>query len=264
MEKKLEETLEDFKKYLASKSLSHISIENYAFTVKLYIKFDRDIIKLLSRNISNNTRRLYYYSLKHYYDFTGEPFKLTKPPNIKRRLPETLKQEEIDRLFKFNPSKPKMILAKKAIYIILSCGLRISELINLRFSDIDFLERSLFIKGKGGKERKVYFPQILDPMIQSLNPCLQGHLFHWNGEVFNRGYLSSLIKLYARKLGIKLYPHKLRHTFAFQMLKNGADIVTIQKLLGHASLETTQIYLNLKQDYVKEIYEKCNPMIPQD
>ena len=160
---------------------------------------------------------------------------------------------------------------RQIIELMYSAGLRVSEITNLRLNDIDIDEGFIRIKGKGSKERIVplgsvaknilnrYLMEVRPKLVKKMNT---DYLFlNWRGGRLSRVSVWKIIKFYARKAGIKkeISPHTLRHSFATHLLNNGADLRSVQELLGHSSIATTQIYTHLNYEKLKKFHLEYHP-----
>lgn len=201
------------------------------------------------------------------------PTDLIESPNIIRKLPDTLEKEDIDKLISaIDLSHTQGERNKTIIETIYSCGLRVSELINLQLSDLFFEEGYIQILGKGNKYR---FVPIHITTIRRLNfyiseirsqvtPKKEDEdtvFLNRRGKRLTRQMIFIILKELAQKINLKksIGPHTLRHSFATYLLKNGADLRVIQQLLGHESITTTEIYVHLDNSYLKEVVELHHP-----
>ena len=147
------------------------------------------------------------------------------------------------------------------IEMFYSTGCRVSEMINVKISDIDFTNKTIRIMGKGSKERIVYFgdyaSKYLDNYLSKVK-CDKYLFTNKKGEKLTINEVEQIVKDIMKHISIKTHvtPHTLRHTFATHLLNNGADIKTVQELLGHANLSTTGIYTHVSSDRLKDIYFK--------
>ena len=152
---------------------------------------------------------------------------------------------------------------KLILSVLHSTGLRVSELIEIKIQDIDFSERTIFIKGKGNKERIVLFDKDTKEEISAyLNFRVKKSeylLVNNYGHPLSARYIQMMIKKYAEKAEIKknVTPHVLRHSYATHLLKRGVDIRIIQQLLGHSSILSTQIYTNVEMDIIRNVYDNA-------
>lgn len=176
-----------------------------------------------------------------------------------KKLPKYLKVEEINLLLNAPPREK--IRDRLILRILYKCGLRVSELCNLKIQDIDFADCTLIVRGgKGGKDRMVPVDnQTIDMVELFIGSAKDGGLFlsEKNNKISTR-QIERLVQQYAKDAGIKqkVHPHMLRHSFAVHCLKAGMNLRTVQKMLGHSSLTTTQIYLDVTGDDIKDDYRK--------
>ncbi|MDD3818718.1 MAG: site-specific tyrosine recombinase XerD [Actinomycetota bacterium] len=189
-----------------------------------------------------------------------------------RKIPEILSIEEVDRFLESIPVSGKLEIRDRAMFeIIYSCGLRVSEIVNLKIQNIDFEEELLRFRGKGNKERIVPVGersmQLLKKYLRhSRSEIKRGNktdfvFINRSGKKLTRQGFWKILKKYARKINLdkNLYPHIFRHSFATHMIQRGADLRTVQELLGHSSISTTEIYTTLDKKHIKEVYFKYHP-----
>lgn len=191
-------------------------------------------------------------------------------PKNEKKLPQVLTVEEIEKLI--NAIDNKTLKGKRDIAIIellYSSGLRVSEIINLKVSDLDFENNYLKCFGKGSKERIVPFGElaktyIIDYLKERRKLKIDSELLFVNkrGEKLLRQQINNLLIKYSKKAKLKkrVHPHMLRHSFATHLLERGADLRSVQELLGHVDISTTQIYTHLTKDYLREIYLNTHPL----
>ena len=188
-----------------------------------------------------------------------------KIPKKERKLPDILTISEVSLLFSAPDIKTyKGLLDLVMIEMCYYCGLRVSELCNLKIEDINFTALHLKVLGKGSKERIVPFSEelasYLTLYLQQREKIVNPFVFvHQNGKRVSRQYLFLEIKKYASEKGIKknIHPHLFRHTFATNLLENGANLRQVQALLGHKNIETTEIYTHVSKKKEREIYDKA-------
>lgn len=204
----------------------------------------------------------------------NDPTELIEGPKIGRKLPEVLTLEEIDRIeASIDLSKPEGQRNRTMIEMLYSCGLRVSELVNLRLTDL-FIEQG-FVKvlGKGNKERLV---PIGDKAIKELksyfidrnnvtsiiNKDSENIIFlNRRGSRLTREMVFTIIKKHAKLAGIKksISPHTFRHSFATHLVEGGADLRAVQEMLGHESIQTTEIYTHLDKEYLRDTILRFHP-----
>lgn len=191
-------------------------------------------------------------------------------PKIPRRLPITLTVSQIEKLLAVPKGRTPLALRDKAMLETLyATGMRISELTNLDLADIDMINGFVRCYGKGAKERIVplgsYALQALADYIREGRSKLvkryteQAVFINARGKRISRKGCWLLVKKYAEQAGLKLHPHSLRHSFATHLLEGGADLRSVQELLGHASISTTQIYTHVSREHLREVYLTTHP-----
>lgn len=176
-----------------------------------------------------------------------------------KKLPKYLKEEEVRKLLNAPPRKKTR--DRLILRILYRCGLRVSELVNLRIEDIDFTEGMITVRGgKGNKDRVIPVDgDTLDLIEFYMADAEEGVLIlSQRGEPLSTRQVERIVKKYAEKADINknVYPHMLRHSFAVHCLKAGMNLRSVQKMLGHSSLTTTQIYLDLTGEDIKRDYEE--------
>ncbi|MBQ8193077.1 MAG: tyrosine recombinase XerD [Bacilli bacterium] len=261
--------IEDIYKYLEY-------MENKNINNCLNIKYDdlNNYIKYLKENnyeVTSITRKI--ASLRSFYKYLTKKFNIEDislkidNPKYYRKLPNILTIEEVDKLLDIKLNTPFDYRNKAMLELMYSSGLRVSELINLKLSDIDLNNNYVRCFGKGSKERivpigeiasnylKIYIEEYRNSMKKGYyteNIFLNNH-----GRNMTRQGFFLIIKKLAEetKINKNITPHMLRHSFATHLLNNGADLRTIQVMLGHSNISTTQIYTNVSTDILKENYE---------
>ena len=233
---------------------------------------------LFTRKLQNATIRRKLAALRSFFKFllrrgvlTKNYARLIKTPKSPKKLPRVPTAEQTSLLVdgvaedKFNRPHPKRDLA--IFEILYGCGLRISELVGLNLEDIDRTERWLRVRGKGKKERQVPYVAKAAAALESWlaerhSAAGQDAVFlnHRGGRLSDRG-ARSIVKFYARFLSgdDSMHPHTLRHAFATHLLADGADLRSIQELLGHSSLSTTQKYTQIALTDLMAVYDKSHP-----
>lgn len=229
---------------------------------------------LYSENISSRSIQRHLSSIKGMFRYlqknnlvNSSPFELIAGPKTEKKLPETLTPEQINRLLDFKPSSPIEIRDLAIIELMYSSGLRVSETANVNINDFEEGKNFLRVLGKGSKTRLVPLGRFA---ISAIENWLEERrkitkrddaLFVNNagGRLTTRS-----IQLRLKRLAIKqglppINPHMLRHSFATHMLESSGDLRSIQELLGHSSLSTTQIYTNLDYQYLVKIYDESHP-----
>lgn len=190
-------------------------------------------------------------------------------PKLKKALPKTLSIEDIDKLLDIELDSPFAYRNKAMLELMYATGLRISELINLELNDINLLEGSLKVMGKGSKERFVpigdyaikYLKLYLDNRSELVKTNTNKLFLNNHGKPISRqGFFKILKKLLHEKgLNEEASPHTLRHSFATHLINRGADLRSVQEMLGHSDISTTRIYTEINDENVKNEYKKYHP-----
>lgn len=238
-----------------------------------FISLRGDKSSTIHRRISAlNTFYNYLLSRKIVYE---NYFSDIDMPKIPKRLPKVIKESEVQALFNVCDLENKLGYRNYCILgCLYGCGLRVSELCNMEIKDIDFNSRTIRIHGKGSKDRDVVMYSELADNLKHYLSTFRVELLYNSKELNNRHVFlnkngTQLTRVGVRKILDKLVsdandtyhisPHMLRHSFATAMLNGGADMRTVQELLGHESLSTTQIYTHVSQDFIKQSYNLSHP-----
>lgn len=253
--------LTDFFGYIESKKINYLTITNH--DVRGYLKY------LDSCNLKNSTISRRISTLRTFYNYLVDEnivennvFHNVKNPKLEKKLPNYLNYNEMEELLEsIDISTTEGLKKRLLIEMFYSTGCRVSEMINVKISDIDFTNKTIRIMGKGSKERIVYFgdyaSKYLDNYLSKVK-CDKYLFTNKKGEKLTINEVEQIVKDIMKHISIKTHvtPHTLRHTFATHLLNNGADIKTVQELLGHANLSTTGIYTHVSSDRLKDIYFK--------
>lgn len=200
-----------------------------------------------------------------------------KSPKIERNLPSVLSIDEVIKLLEaIDTTKPLGLRNMALLELIYGSGLRVSELLSLKVSDLHINQKYLTVIGKGNKERIVpisdmavialrnYLVKAREELVKEKTPYL---FLNLNGDVLSRVGFFKVLKKLAQDAGLNpdlISPHTLRHSFATHLLENGMDLRTLQSLLGHEDISTTQIYTHISQKRIKEVYNKTHPRAMED
>lgn len=215
----------------------------------------------------------FYKFLLYEGELDADPTELLEAPKLGRKLPDTLSVEEIDRILSaIDHSTPEGMRNRAMLETLYSSGLRVSELIGLKMSNVHFDVGFLRIFGKGSKERLVpvgrealKFIKLYRDDIRvhlDIKPGNEGFMFlNRNGRQLSRQMVFIVIKNLVEKAGIKktISPHTFRHSFATHLIEGGADLRAVQEMLGHESITTTEIYTHLDRDYLKQVIQDFHP-----
>jgi len=290
--------IKSFQSYLKiERGLSKNTIDNYTFDLERLCKYlEEHSISISPEKISDYTIQEFIYSvskevnarsqtriisgLKSFFSYlifedyrNDSPLELIEAPKIGRKLPDTLSLEDIDKLIlSIDLSTPEGERNKAIIETLYSCGLRVSELINLKISDLFFEEGFIKITGKGNKQRFVPIANTTQKYITNYKEYIRNQLtiskgfedtlfLNRRGKQLTRAMIFTIIKSLAIKCNIKknISPHTLRHSFATHLLENGADLRSIQMMLGHESITTTEIYVHLDRKHLTSILNNFHP-----
>lgn len=262
----------------------------YRFLLKEDIKAD-DVDLMIIRNflteelingVSKRSCKRRICALKHYYSYLLKnkiidfnPFNYVVSPKVKTKYPTALDDKQIQLLLSENKKRTDemMIRDQAIIEVLYYSGVRASELVNIKMSDVNFRSRYIHILGKGNKERLVPFTtdclDTLNKYIKELRPTLVArneqipvHLFlNSRGEQLTTRGLEFILNSVEDKTGLNLglHPHLLRHTFATHLLENGANLRVIQELLGHESINATQVYTHVTEQNMRNEYLRSHP-----
>lgn len=265
-----ENDLNEYFNYLEENHLNYLNMSyEDARTYLSYLYKKEDKARTVSRKISS--LRGFYAYLKANDKVSNNPFKLVKMPKKEKNLPRFFYYNELEELF--NSIENNTDLGKRNILILemlYATGVRVSELINIKLIDIDTKRMEIKVKGKGNKERIVFYGEYakdaledyLNGAYSNLNIKNSPYLFLNNrGAVLTRRGVTDILNRVIKKTSInkKISPHMLRHTFATHLLNEGCDILAVQELLGHESLTSTTIYTHLTSNHIKEEYLKAHP-----
>ncbi|MBW2961225.1 site-specific tyrosine recombinase XerD [Mesonia aestuariivivens] len=293
-----QQALIDYQHYLQiERGLSSNSIENYQFDiVKLINYLEEHHIEVSPLKISEEQIQQFIYEvaktmstrsqariisgLRSFFDYLifedyrkNNPLELVESPKLGRKLPDTLSTEEIDILINsIDLSHPQGERNRCILETLYSCGLRVSELITLKLSDLYFDEGFIRVLGKGDKQRLVPISPLTVKYINLYHNDIRVHLpiqkgfedilfLNRRGKQLTRAMIFTIVKQTAINAGIKkkISPHTFRHSFATHLLENGADLRSIQQMLGHESIITTEIYMHLDRSHLKDVLEKFHP-----
>lgn len=268
--------IEDFFSFMKEQSVLHLEEVTYNDT-RLYLT------QLHKRNYSRRTISRKVSSLRSFYKFlvreeklSENPFSLVSLHKKEQKIPKFFYEQEIEELFSISDCKTPLGQRNQALLEILyGTGIRVSECCKIRLTDIDFYIGTVLVHGKGGKQRYVpfgsyaqdaieqYVNQGRKTLINKLKTVDEhSYLFvnHRGSLLTDRGVrhvLNELIK--KASLTLHIHPHMFRHTFATHMLNEGADMRSVQELLGHSHLSSTQVYTHVTKDHLKKIYMTHHP-----
>ena len=288
--------LSEFQDYLLNvRRYSSNTVSSYSFDICDFTKFIRGlgkifkdikvddvkswILDLTERQIGKRSIKRKMSSLKSFYAWMylqkkvdSDPFEYVHSPKSTHALPDFFSEKEIDALLTANEKRTDKLKDRDQALLMLmfASGLRASEVVNLTFNQVDFDNRIMKVSGKGNKDRLVPFTNSAkEAMLNYINGLRKDLLKEDTKYIFLNSQgnkmtvrgLEYILDEIEAKTGLygKIHPHMLRHSFATKMLNRGADLRTIQELLGHSSIETTSIYTHVAYENMKETYEKTFP-----
>ncbi|CAN1567201.1 XerD Site-specific recombinase XerD [Flavobacteriaceae bacterium] len=290
--------LKSYQSYLKiERGLSKNTIDNYTFDIeRLSLFLTQNSILVSPISIKEETLQQFIYAiskevnprsqariisgLKSFFsylifeDFRNDnPLELIESPKTGRKLPDTLAVEEIDTLISaIDLSLNEGERNRALLETLYGCGLRVSELVSLKISDLFFDEGFIKITGKGNKQRFVPVGDLTQKYIEIYKNGIRVHLniqkghedtlfLNRRGKQLTRAMIFTIIKDLAVKINLnkKISPHTFRHSFATHLLENGADLRSIQLMLGHESITTTEIYVHLDRKFLTEVLNAYHP-----
>ena len=295
---KWQNALKDYQLYLnIERGLSKNSIDNYTLDVKKLVQYLEEhqipdspisitseivqqFIYELAKTANARTQSRTISGLRSFFNYLvfedyrpDNPLELIESPKIGMKLPDTLSEDEIDQLISaIDLSKPEGERNRAILETLYGCGLRVSELINLKLSDLFFDEGFIKVTGKGDKQRFVPIVETTQKFINIYKEQIRPHIniqkghedilfLNRRGKQLTRAMIFTIIKQLAEKIGLKksVSPHTFRHSFASHLLQNNADLRAIQLMLGHESITTTEIYVHLDKGHLTKVVEQYHP-----
>lgn len=265
-----EKDLDDYIKYLNDKKLKYDKLE-YKDVVDYIIYLKGKKLEATSVNRHLSSIRSFYKYLIDNKITNSNPFKLVRGPKKEKKLPNYLQYDEFVDLINTCDETPLGIRNRMILELLFATGVRVSELVSIKLTDIDFKDRSIKITGKGKKDRIVYFNKVCQEVmsnyvINARQELLKGKrndyliINHLGNKITSRGVQDIIEKVLLKSsIKHKISPHTLRHTFATLLLKEGMDIREVQELLGHERLETTSIYTHVTNEELRKAYLNALP-----
>jgi integrase/recombinase XerD len=290
--------IKNFQSYLKiERGLSKNTLDNYTFDLErlcLFLKENhieispikikeetiQQFIYHVSKQVNARSQARIISGLKSFFSYlifedyrTDNPMELIEAPRIGRKLPDTLSVTDIDNLIlAIDLSTPEGERNRAILETLYSCGLRVSELVTLKISDLFFEEGFIKITGKGNKQRFVPIAPSTEKFINLYRNSIRNQMviaksfedtlfLNRRGKQLTRAMIFTIIRDLATKinLGKTISPHTLRHSFATHLLENGADLRSIQMMLGHESITTTEIYVHLDRKHLTQIVNTFHP-----
>ena len=290
--------LQDYRHYLKlERGLSENSIENYSLDLLKLIKYLKtneiqegplkiseksiqEFIYHVSKDLNARSQSRLISGLRSFFGYLvfedyrkDNPLALMESPKIGRKLPDTISIAEVDRIIAaIDLGKNEGERNRAIIETLYGCGLRVSELLDLKISDLFFKEGFIKVTGKGDKQRfvpiseyTIRFIEIYKDQVrihQDIKPEATDTLFlNRRGNKLTRAMIFTIVKRLTEAAGIKkkVSPHTFRHSFATHLLENGADLRAIQQMLGHESITTTEVYVHVDRSHLREVLESFHP-----
>ena len=295
---KWKHALKDYEHYLKlERGLSDNSIQNYILDVeKLLHYLSVNEISISPVQISTETIQQFVYhiskelnarsqsrvisGLRSFFSYlvfedyrTDNPLELIESPKISRKLPDTISISEIEKIIEaIDLSTPEGERNRAILETLYGCGLRVSELTELKLSDLFFEEGFIKVTGKGDKQRFVPIAPYTIKYINIYKEEIRNHLkikpqatdilfLNRRGNKLTRAMIFTIVRKLTEKAGIskKVSPHTFRHSFATHLLENGADLRAIQQMLGHESITTTEVYVHVDRSHLRKIMDEFHP-----
>lgn len=295
---KWKQAITHYKNYLhIERGLSENSIANYAYDLHKLVnwletnevmvspihiteKTIQEFIYQIAKEVNPRSQSRIISGLRGFFSYLifeeyrkTNPLELIESPKIGRKLPDTLSEEEIDDLIaQIDLSKPQGDRNRAILETLYGCGLRVSELIQLKISDLFFEEGFIKVTGKGDKQRFVPIAPSTIKYIELYKNDIRVHqniptefvdtlFLNRRGKALTRAMIFTIVKELTVKAGIhkNVSPHTFRHSFATHLLENGADLRAIQQMLGHESITTTEIYTHVDTSHLTKVMEQFHP-----
>lgn len=295
---KWEHAIKDYGHFLRlERGLAHNSIKNYIMDVEKLVAFltehhineppvtvSKEVLQQfiyeVAKVVNPRSQARIISGLKSFFNYLvfedyreDNPLDLIESPKIGRKLPDTLSEAEINQLIgNIDLSKPEGERNRAMLETLYGCGLRVSELIGLKLSDLFFEEDFIKVTGKGDKQRFVPISDVNKKYIdiyrkevrvhQPIQKGFEDTLFlNRRGKQLTRAMVFTIVKNLAEKIGLKktISPHTFRHSFATHLLENGADLRAIQQMLGHESITTTEVYMHVDRTHLADVLNKFHP-----
>jgi integrase/recombinase XerD len=290
--------IKNYQSYLKiERGLSKNTIENYSFDIERLCHFlKKNNIQISPLKISEETLQQFIYTianevnarsqariisgLKSFFGYLifedmrlDNPLELIETPRTGRKLPDTLSVDEIDLLIEaIDLSSNEGERNRAILETVYGCGLRVSEVVALKISDLFFEEGFIKVTGKGNKQRFVPISELTQKYISLYRSTIRLHVpvkkgfedtlfLNRRGGQLSRAMIFTIIKDLATKVNLtkNISPHTLRHSFATHLLENGADLRSIQMMLGHESITTTEIYVHLDRTFLSKVVNDFHP-----
>ena len=263
--------LEKLQHFMTTRGIQYVTTIT-AEDLEAYVQYLEDTnfaTATVSRNVASI--KAFYHFLLQEGIVTEDVSEKLKAPKIEKKMPEIMAPDEVVRLLEQpGGNSSKEIRDKAMLELLYATGIRVSELITLKLSDVN-MQMGFIVCKDANKERVIPFGsaaknalnRYLDGTRESMIKDKKSNILFANcsGQPMSRQGFWKLIKYYAQKADIKadITPHTLRHSFAAHLVENGADLKSVQEMLGHSDISTTQVYANLNHNHIREVYAKAHP-----
>lgn len=284
--------IKSFREYIMSKNYSECTLKSYINDLYYFYNYiNKDLIKVteddikdyleylnlkkekassISRTISTFKSFYKYLYNNGYISKKDYPLSRISYPKLEKRLPKFIYYNDLLEILNESSKDKDGLRDRLIIEMLYATGVRVSELVNIKINDIDFNNRRIIVRGKGNKDRIVYYGEYAEDVLKEYlktHKNKENYLFiNSRGDKISDRGVRYIIDNIMQRLSIKTHvtPHVLRHTFATDMLNNGCDIKIVQELLGHSSLKATEIYTHVTNERLKEVYYNCFPRRDKD
>ena len=258
----------DFLHHKKVKDMSHVT-RTHLNGYLLYLEGQRFTAATIARKIAS-VRSFYHFLYRE--GWVQEDFsEMLHAPRVEKKLPEILTQEQVEKLLEApRGTEPKQLRDKAMLELLYATGIRVTELVSLKLSDIN-LPMGFLVCGEGDRERVVPFGAQAKMALLAYAAGARNELVKDNGEKtlfvncsgkpMSRQGFWKLVKYYAEEAGIgqDITPHTLRHSFAAHLVENGADLCSVQEMMGHSDISSTKIYANVDHSRIREVYRRAHP-----
>lgn len=273
-------TIDNYSRDLKKLQVFLEGLDSYPSPLKIVKEDIQAFVYALAKEMQPRSQARIISGLKGFFNYLifedyreDNPMDLIESPKVGRKLPDTLSENEVDMIIAgIDLSKPQGERNRAMLETLYACGLRVSELIELKLSDLYFEEGFISVQGKGDKQRFVPISMHTQKYIEIYCNQVRSHatpqpdsvdivFLNRRGKYLTRAMIFTIIKDLVQKAGIKkvISPHTFRHSFATHLLQNGADLRSIQQMLGHESITTTEIYTHIDRSQLAETLTKYHP-----
>ena len=236
----------------------------------LYLERNQFASSTVSRNVAS--MRAFFHYLYKLHKIAHDPTENLKPPKVEKKMPDILTVQEVDLLLRQPSQKtPKELRDKAMLELLYATGIRVSELISLKMADLN-LRMGYIICHETEKDRIIPIGNMAKKALQDYLQTARDFFLkeesemlftNRSGDSMSRQGFWKILKAYAKEAGIEkdITPHTLRHSFAAHLLQNGADLKSVQEMMGHSDISTTQMYVNVGMNKIRDVYAKTHPRV---